>query len=112
MKRSFRPSIFLNISSAATVWRQKPPTSYFIRRRSAVSAKSVRDKAGRGPAGHPLIENFSPHQGVRRRQGLVSCKSFAHRKPRILERLQFLTEVFAIVLCADAWMSNCNHLIR
>jgi REP element-mobilizing transposase RayT len=41
----------------------------------------------------------------------VSGKSFEHRKPRILERLALLTEVFAIDLCAYALMSNHYHLV-
>lgn len=41
----------------------------------------------------------------------VSGKSFEHRKPRILERLTLLTEVFAIDLCAYALMSNHYHLV-
>lgn len=41
----------------------------------------------------------------------VSGKSFEHRKPRILERLKVLTDVFVIDLCAYALMSNHYHLV-
>ena len=42
---------------------------------------------------------------------VVSGKSYEHRKPRILERLALLTDVFAIDLCAYALMSNHYHLV-
>jgi REP element-mobilizing transposase RayT len=38
-------------------------------------------------------------------------KSFAHRRAWILARLQLLTEVFTIDLCAYALMSNHYHLV-
>jgi hypothetical protein len=41
----------------------------------------------------------------------VSGKSFEHRKLRILQRLKWLTDVFAIDLCAYALMSNHYHLV-
>jgi len=44
-------------------------------------------------------------------QDPVSGKSFEHRKQRILERLEALTDIFAIDLCAYALMSNHYHLV-
>lgn len=41
----------------------------------------------------------------------LTGQSFAHRRQWLLDRLQLLTEVFALDLCAYALMSNHYHLV-
>lgn len=40
-----------------------------------------------------------------------TTKNFAHRKSWVLSRLRFLSEIFAIKICAYAIMSNHYHLV-
>ena len=44
-------------------------------------------------------------------EDVVTGRSFSHRREWMLERLQLLTETFAINLCAYALMSNHYHLV-
>jgi len=44
-------------------------------------------------------------------QDSFSGKSYEHRKGWVLERLEALTAVFAVDICAYAVMSNHYHLV-